>query len=97
MRPAKFTAKPSTIAVQFRLSERLRKVPDLGNYPRLFDALNKSGRVLYTDRAGKRLFEEGTEGRLADADEGVGQGLATSTADFCVGVHDEVKQFDADV
>ncbi len=58
------------------IAQRLLKVPDINNYLRLFDALNKSGRVLSTDRAGTRLFEEETtESRLADADEGFLPGL----------------------
>ena len=79
------------------IAARLPQVEGIGNYPRLFVALNQAGRLLFIDRAGDRLFEEGTPDRLGDADEGVGQGLATSMADFCVGVHDEVRNFDHDV
>ena len=58
------------------IAARLPQVDNIGNYARLFVALNKAGRLLFIDRAGERLFEEGTPDRLGDADEGVGQGLA---------------------
>ena len=45
----------------------------------------------------QRLFAGDGEGagRLADADEGIGQGQADSPALFCIAIHPEVKAFSA--
>jgi hypothetical protein len=77
--------------------ERMKDVPGIEGYAAFAHARLSTGRHVYAGRDMQRLFAGDGEGagRLADADEGVGQGQADSPAFFCIAIHPEVKAFHA--
>ena len=77
--------------------ERLQEVPGLDGYAAFAHARLSVGRRVHAGHGMQRLFAGNGEGagRLADADEGIGQGQADSPALFCIAIHPEVKAFSA--
>jgi len=77
--------------------ERLQEVPGLDGYAAFAHARLSVGRRVHAGRGMQRLFAGDGDGagRLADADEGIGQGQADSPALFCIAIHSEVKAFSA--